>query len=237
MPIFQLTKKLGFPPPHMAEREGLLAVGGDLSTRRLILAYEMGIFPWYSEEDPILWWSPNPRMVLYPDELHVSRSLRRFMNKAPFSITLDTAFEAVIQGCASDRYRHGEGTWLVEDMIDAYCRLHRLGLAHSVEAWDGSDLAGGLYGVSLGRCFFGESMFTRVSNASKIAFVHLVQQLRKWEFDMIDCQVKTDHLGSFGAKEVSRKRFLHELEASLKRPTLRGKWKFDDAEAEEDLKN
>ena len=227
MPIFQLSDKIKFPPPHFAEREGLLAIGGDLSLKRLMLAYKMGIFPWYSDDEPIIWWSPDPRLVLYPKELKISKSLKKFMKKGIFKVTLDQAFENVIMECAAVRSENGEGTWIVDEMIEAYCRLHKAGYAHSVETWLDRHLVGGLYGVSLGKCFFGESMFMRVSNASKVAFVNLVQQLSRWSFDFIDCQVKTHHLINFGAREVPRKIFLNQLKKSLKKETLRGQWKFD----------
>lgn len=230
MPVFQLSEKIGFPPPHLAEGEGLLAVGGDLSPQRLLLAYKMGIFPWYSEDDPIIWWSPDPRMVLRPSELKIPRSLKKVINKNMFRVTMDTAFEQVICECASVRTETGSGTWIVDEMIEAYCRLHKYGFAHSVEAWQGNTLAGGLYGVSLGRSFFGESMFMRVSNASKVAFVKLVRQLEKWQFDLIDCQVHTEHLGRFGADEIPRRLFLEQLGKSLKKTTLQGRWAFDSAE-------
>ena len=228
MPVFELSEKLGFPPPHLAEREGLLAVGGDLSLPRLILAYKKGIFPWYSEYDPIIWWSPDPRLVLYPPRLKVARSLKKILNQGRFEITLDRAFERVIRECALVRTEMGEGTWLVGEMIEAYCLLHAAGYAHSVEAWHEGKLAGGLYGVSLGACFFGESMFTRVSNASKAAFVTLVRQLERWRFDMIDCQVRTDHLVRLGAVDIPRREFLKRLEKSLTAKTRRGTWRFDD---------
>lgn len=227
MPVFQLSSKIAFPPPHLAEKEGLLAVGGDLSLKRLVLAYKMGIFPWYSDDDPIIWWSPDPRLVLYPKELKISRSLKKTMKKGIFEVTMDKAFENVIMECASVRSENGEGTWIVDDMIDAYCKLHRAGCAHSVETWFDGRLVGGLYGVSLGRCFFGESMFMRKSNASKVAFANLVLQLAKWSFDLIDCQVKTGHLMSFGAREIPRKMFLDQLKKSLKKKTLIGPWRFD----------
>ncbi len=223
---------MGFPPPYLAEREGLLAIGGDLSEERLLLAYRMGIFPWYAEDDPIIWWSPDPRMILYPKELKVSRSLKRLIRKGRLQVTMDQAFEEVITACARVRTDAGERTWLVEEMIEAYCDLHRSGFAHSVETWEGDRLVGGLYGVSLGRSFFGESMFARVSNASKVAFVGLVRQLERWNFDMIDCQVKTDHLLRFGAREVARRIFLARLNLSLKHPNRRGKWRFDLNDAE-----
>ena len=226
MPVFRLSSDIAFPPPHLAIREGLLAVGGDLGVERLIAAYRQGIFPWYAEDDPILWWSPDPRLVLYPRELHIPRSLRRLLNRGRFSFTLDRAFEDVIQGCAASRGQDHPGTWIVSEMITAYRRLHAVGLAHSVEAWCDGKLAGGLYGVSLGRTFFGESMFTRISNASKAALAVLVQNLRCQGFDLIDCQVTTPHLMQFGAREIPRARFLKELNKSLRHRTLRGVWEF-----------
>ncbi|MDJ0720670.1 MAG: leucyl/phenylalanyl-tRNA--protein transferase [Desulfobacterales bacterium] len=226
MPVFRLTSELTFPPPHLAIREGLLAVGGDLSIDRLALAYGQGIFPWYAEDDPILWWSPDPRLVLFPHELHVSRSLRRLINKGRLSFTLDRAFGEVIRGCAAARGENHPGTWIVPEMISAYERLYGAGLAHSVEAWRGDELAGGLYGVSLGRTFYGESMFTRVSNASKAALVVLVQHLQQTGFDLIDCQVTTPHLKQFGAREIPRAHFLRTLRRSLRQRTLRGRWDF-----------
>ena len=158
MPVFTLSKKLSFPPPHLAIKEGLLAVGGDLSSERLLLAYRSGIFPWYSSGEPILWWSPDPRLVLYPDELRTSKSLRRVIKRKSFSVTFSTAFEAVIQGCAEAKRAYGEGTWITDEMKDAYCVLHRKGYAHSVEAWQGDSLVGGLYGISIGRAFFGGNL-------------------------------------------------------------------------------
>ncbi len=226
MPVFRLSSELTFPPPHLAIREGLLAVGGDLSIDRLALAYSQGIFPWYAEDDPILWWSPDPRLVLYPPELHVSSSLRRLLKKDRFRFTLDTAFGAVIRGCAAVRGADHPGTWIVPEMITAYERLHAKGLAHSVEAWFEGELAGGLYGVSLGRTFFGESMFTRVSNASKAALVALIRNLQQAGFDLVDCQVTTPHLMQFGAREIPRTRFLKDLRRSLRHRTLCGRWDF-----------
>jgi len=214
----------------MAIAEGLLAVGGDLSIERLVLAYSQGIFPWYAEDDPILWWTPDPRLVLYPEKLHVSRSLQKTLRQGIFDITLDRAFGQVIRACAGDRGPDHPGTWIVPEMIAAYEALHAAGLAHSVEAWQDDTLAGGLYGVSLGGVFFGESMFTRSSNASKVAFVHLVKNLRRAGFRLIDCQVTTAHLMRFGAREISRARFIKELQRALKRPTRQGVWRFSDAE-------
>jgi leucyl/phenylalanyl-tRNA--protein transferase len=215
MPVFTLSSRLSFPPPHLAIKEGLLAVGGDLSIERLLLAYQSGIFPWYSPGEPILWWSPDPRLVLYPHELHVSRSLRRVIRQGLFQVTFDRDFEAVIRACAAAKRSYGEGTWITEEMQRAYCELNRRGYAHSVEAWQGDRLAGGLYGVAIGRAFFGESMFSRVSNASKVAFVVFVQSLERSGVQLIDCQVKTDHLARFGAREIPRKQFLEQLAAAV----------------------
>ncbi len=226
MTIFLLSHTIEFPPPNLAEKEGLLAIGGDLSEKRLLLAYQMGIFPWFSEDEPLMWWTPDPRLILYPHELRVSRSLKKTINKKMFEITMDTAFEEVITSCADVRIKNCEETWIIDDMITSYCALHKSGFAHSVEAWHEGELAGGLYGVSLGRCFFGESMFTLKSNASKVAFVALVEYLKERSFDLIDCQVTTDHLMRFGAQEISRNQFLVELAQSLKAPTLRGRWGF-----------
>lgn len=216
-----------FPPARLADANGLLAVGGDLCVERLLAAYRAGIFPWYAEGDPILWWSPDPRLVLFPGDLRISRRLGRVLRKKPFQVTMDAAFEQVVRACAAAPRRSGPGTWIVDEMIDAYCRLHRAGYAHSVEAWQEGELAGGLYGVSLGRCFFGESMFTRTSNASKAALVRLVQFLSDRGFDMIDCQMTTAHLVGFGAVEISRKLFLKRLAAALMAPTLTGNWRLE----------
>ncbi len=226
MPVYLLSDNLIFPSPQLAPQEGLLAVGGDLSQERLLLAYRMGIFPWYSKDEPIMWWSPDPRLVLYPSELKVSKSLNNTIKKRPFQVTVDQAFESVIKACAQSRTRMQEGTWIVNDMIAAYCNLHESGLAHSVETWQAGKLTGGLYGVSLGKCFFGESMFTRTSNASKVAFVALVELLKTLNFNLIDCQVTTAHLLSFGAREIPRTRFLKELEKSLESTTIKNKWSF-----------
>lgn len=215
MPVFRLTKDLIFPPPELSEDDGLLAVGGDLSVKRLVLAYSTGIFPWYSEGYPILWWSPDPRLILLPEELKVSRSLRQTIKKDKFRVTFDKAFEEVIRGCAEIRRKQDEGTWIIEDMVKAYVRLHKAGFAHSVEAWNGDKLAGGLYGVILGKAFFGESMFARESDASKVAFVKVVEKLAAEGFQLIDCQVTTAHLKSFGAREVSRSEFLKRLKKAI----------------------
>ena len=215
MPVFTLTNRLSFPPAHLAIEEGLLAVGGDLTVDRLLLAYRNGIFPWYCKGEPILWWSPDPRLVLYPDELRVSKSLQKVINHRKFQITFDRSFTSVIQGCAEAKRSYGEGTWITDEMRYAYCELHRYGFAHSVEAWQGGELAGGLYGVLLGRAFFGESMFSRVSNASKVALVALVKALKQNDVLLIDCQVKTDHLIRFGAREIPRRIFLEQLSKAI----------------------
>lgn len=226
MPVFRLTDQIRFPPPHLAEAGGLLAVGGDLSPERLLAAYRSGIFPWYMVEEPILWWSPDPRLVLIPDDLRISKSLRKIIRQNRFHITCDMDFEGVIRACSVDRVNSGEQTWITADMQTAYIDLFRAGYAHSVEAWRDGRLAGGLYGVSLGGSFFGESMFTRVSNASKAALCFLAGCLHRLNFDMIDCQVSTDHLKRFGAREISRRHFLTLLEQSLRKPTLKGRWTF-----------
>ena len=226
MPVFQLSEDIVFPSPHLASKEGLLAVGGDLSVERLLLAYSSGIFPWYSDGEPILWWSPDPRLVLYPDELKVSRSLRKVIRQNVFEIHMDRAFETVISECAQIRLENQEGTWIVDDMVRAYCRLHDAGFAHSVEAWQGNSLVGGLYGVSIGKCFFGESMYTRVTNASKVALVALVEHVKTLDFAFIDCQIPTAHLFRLGAREISRSRYLRELTDALRYPTQKGQWTF-----------
>lgn len=227
MPIFLLSEKISFPPPQLASREGLLAVGGDLSQKRLLLAYRMGIFPWFSDDDPILWWSPDPRLVLYPEEIRVSKTLKKIIKKNTFHVTMDAAFEQVIHSCAKVRIEKNEGTWIVQKIIDAYCRLHDSGFAHSVEAWYQGELAGGIYGVSIGKCFFGESMFSRSSNASNVTLVKLVEYLQALSFDMLDCQISTAHLLRFGAREIPRAVFLKQLKKSLAAPTLRGRWSFN----------
>ncbi len=227
MPVFELTDEIIFPPPELAEDDGLLAIGGDLSEQRILLAYSMGIFPWYSREDPLLWWSPDPRLVLFPKELKLSRSLRQTIRKETFRVTLDTAFEKVIRSCAEVHNNEDGGTWITEEMIVSYTALHRSGYAHSVECWLGDELAGGLYGISLGSAFFGESMFAKHSNASKVAFAALVKQLIQWDFDLIDCQVTTPHLMSLGAREIRRSEFMDLLKNSLTKPTNSNKWKLE----------
>ena len=224
MPVYLLSEALDFPDPRLASQEGLLAVGGDLRLERLLSAYGHGIFPWFSEGEPILWWSPDPRLVLFPHEFKVSKSLKKVINRSLFHITIDGAFRRVITECAQTRVAQEEPTWIVGGMIDAYCRLHEAGYAHSVEAWQEGVLVGGLYGVCLGKSFFGESMFAKVSNASKVAFTRLVDFLSCHAFHMIDCQVTTGHLIRMGAREIPRERFLTLLQASLKETTLKGKW-------------
>jgi len=226
MPVYQLPEDLIFPSPELAEPEGLLAVGGDLSVKRLLLAYSMGIFPWYSEGDPILWWSPNPRLVLELSRLKVSKSLTRVIKKGAFTVTMDQGFNSVLNECSTAKRQRDEGTWIVGDMIAAYNLMHRAGFAHSVETWDEGKLAGGLYGVSIGKVFFGESMFSQKRDASKVSLVYLVSALKSWGFDFIDCQVTTSHLLRLGAHEISRSEFLRRLGRALKGETRCGRWKL-----------
>jgi leucyl/phenylalanyl-tRNA--protein transferase len=225
-----------FPPVEYALRDpnGLLAAGADLSPLRLLDAYRQGIFPWYSDGDPVLWWSPDPRMVLFLDELRVTRSLRRVIRAQRFTITMDTAFHQVMLGCAAPRADQ-EGTWITPDILEAYAALSELGYAHSVEAWAGDELAGGLYGVAIGRMFFGESMFARQTDASKVAFAHLVLQLRHWGFEMIDCQMSTAHLASLGAREEPRARFNERLSRLVRLEPIPGPWQVDPALARDPL--
>jgi len=217
-----------FPPAEQALRtpNGLLAAGGDLSATRLLQAYRQGIFPWFSEGEPILWWSPDPRMVLIPKEFCVSHSLRKALRKGRYEVRTDTAFEQVMRACAAPR-TGANGTWIHEEMIAAYCELHRLGHAHSVETWMDGELAGGLYGMALGRMFYGESMFSRRTDASKIALAHLSAQLARWHFGMIDCQMNTPHLGSLGAREIPRKQFITLLQDLINYTSVTA-WHFDD---------
>ena len=228
MAVFRIPDEHLFPNPRLADPSGLLGVGGDLNPQRILLAYQMGIFPWYSKGQPILWWSPDPRMAFAADELHVPRSLSKSVRKRHFRVTLDTAFEEVVAGCASAYRPDQEGTWITGEMQHAYCELHRLGHAHSVEAWEGDELVGGLYGVALGGLFSGESMFSLRSNASKVAFVHLIRQLDRWDFQLIDCQVHTKHLARFGAHEISRFDYLRQLKETLTLPDRQGPWRFDE---------
>jgi leucyl/phenylalanyl-tRNA---protein transferase len=215
MPVFRLTEDLVFPRPELARADGLLAVGGDLSSERILLAYSLGIFPWYSECSPILWWSPDPRLVLFPDELKVSRSLRQAIKKGTFEITIDSAFEEVIRNCSGICREGQQGTWITEEMIEAYIRLYHAGYAHSVETRHNGELVGGLYGIAMGRAFFGESMFAKMSNASKIALVELIEHLNPLGFEFVDCQITTEHLKSLGARELPRSEFLRILKKAL----------------------
>jgi len=226
VPVYRLDQRLVFPPPELAE-DGLLAVGGDLRPERLLLAYSAGIFPWYSEGEPILWHSPDPRMVLRTDAVRLQRSLRKILRRRPFRLTLDDRFEEVIDACARVPRPGQDGTWITRDMRRAYARLHRLGVAHSVEAWNGDALAGGVYGVCLGAIFFGESMFAEEPDASKVAFAALCEQLRRWGVRLVDCQVYTDHLARFGAEEWPRARYLEELQPAVAEATRVGVWRFD----------
>lgn len=218
-----------FPPVQTALREpnGLLAAGADLSLPRLLDAYRRGIFPWYSEEDPLLWWSPDPRMVLWLTEFHLSRSLRRVIGSRRFRVTLDADFAAVMRGCAEPR-DDDAGTWITREMMVAYTALADAGHGHSVEVWDGPQLAGGLYGVALGRMFFGESMFSRRANASKVALAVLVTQLQRWGFELIDCQMSTAHLASLGAREISRAEFGRHVARLAAQPAVPSPWRLDE---------
>jgi leucyl/phenylalanyl-tRNA--protein transferase len=210
----------------LAEPNGLLAAGGDLSVARLVDAYRHGIFPWFSPGQPILWWSPDPRMVLIPRELKVARSLDKVLRNRHYEVRADTDFRAVIEGCAEPRPEQ-DGTWISDDMIAAYGALHERGIAPSVETWIDGELAGGLYGVALGRMFYGESMFTRVADASKIALVHLARQLERWQFGMIDCQMHTPHLASLGARQIARADFMRKLRELVNCDGVTGRWELD----------
>jgi leucyl/phenylalanyl-tRNA--protein transferase len=223
-----LHHEISFPPVTQALRSpnGLLAAGGDLSAARLMEAYRHGIFPWFSEGEPILWWSPDPRMVLFPGEFKLSHSLRKTLRKGNHEVRMDTAFEHVMRACAAPR-EGAHGTWIHEEMIDAYCELHRMGYAHSIETWMGGQLAGGLYGIALGRMFYGESMFSLRTDASKIALAHLAAQLKRWDFGMIDCQMNTPHLASLGAREIPRKEFIARLQELINYAPVTA-WCFDD---------
>jgi leucyl/phenylalanyl-tRNA--protein transferase len=227
VPVFVLTDELVFPDPSLAEPDGLLALGGDLRPERLLLAYAHGIFPWNGEDEPLLWWSPAPRAVLAPGEIVVSRSLAKAIRRRPYRITLDLAFEAVLTGCAETPRPGQDRTWITPGIKAAFTELHRRGLVHSVEAWDGEALVGGLYGLAIGGVFCGESMFARADDASKIAFVALAEQLRRWEFTMIDCQVETPHLRRFGATLIEREEFMRRLAEGVGRPWRIGAWTLD----------
>ena len=227
MPVYRLDDRLLFPPPERGPRRGPVAVGGDLRPERLLLAYSMGIFPWQGE--PLHWHCPDPRMVLLVDEVRVSRTLRRTLRRGVFRVTFDQAFTEVMTACAAAPRPGQDGTWITPGMIESYTELHRRGVAHSVEAWQGETLAGGLYGLSLGAAFFGESMFARQTDASKVAFATLVERLERWGIPLVDCQVYTPHLESLGAREWPRRDFLAALHAALDRPTRLGPWRLDGA--------
>ena len=228
MPIFRLVEDMVFPPPDYADPSGLIAVGGDLSSERLLEAYRVGIFPWYSDDQPILWWSPDPRFMLELDEFKISRSLQKTLRRKIFQVTFDRVFEEVIAACSVVPREGQRGTWITQEMRDAYLELHGLGYAHSVESWFGGKLVGGLYGVSLGKAFFGESMFHHKTDASKVALATLVEKLRSWGFHFIDSQMTTEHMMRLGAKEVPRRIFLKRLQSALRHSTRRGKWHVDD---------
>ena len=223
MPVYLLDRELAFPDPELAE-DGLLAIGGDLSPQRLLQAYANGIFPWYSDDEPIMWWSPDPRCILYPERFKLSDSLRRTIKKNVFEVRFDTCFADVIGACASVKRKDEDGTWITTEMQQAYVRLHKLGYAHSVETFRDGELVGGLYGISLGNAFFGESMFHTVTDASKVAFANLVSKAIEWNFLFIDNQQVTSHLLSMGAEEVGRTDFLTLLCRALEHPTRKGLW-------------
>ncbi len=206
--MFILSDKLYFPPIHQADEDGLLAIGGDLGTERLLLAYRSGIFPWYSDDEPILWWSPNPRFVLYPTELKISKSMKTVLNKQLFTFTINKDFNAVMQHCKNVNRPGQDGTWISNEVITAYTNLHQQGYAISAETWQNNTLVGGLYGIKLGNIFFGESMFSLVPNASKFAFIKLVQLLQQQGVVLIDCQIYTEHLESLGARMIEREEFV-----------------------------
>jgi len=224
MPIFELSKEIQFPDPELADPSGILAVGGDLSPQRLLLAYRAGIFPWFNDGDPIVWWSPDPRMILYPKEVRVSQSMKKVLRDKLFRVTFDSDFGAVITNCKKQPRPGQKGTWITKEMLDAYLQLHEMGYAHSVEVWKENMLAGGLYGVSLHGFFAGESMFSKTSNASKAAFILLSKTLERLGLGMIDCQLHTPHLSSLGAKEISRENYLKELVRCSQQSTLKGNW-------------
>jgi leucyl/phenylalanyl-tRNA--protein transferase len=219
MPIYRLSNDLAFPDPSLSEEDGLLAIDGDLSPERLFLAYTNGIFPWFSDEEPILWWSPDPRFIVYPKDVRISHSMKKTFKKNTYRVSFNTCFRDVISNCSNTRKE--TGTWITNEMVEAYCKLHELGFAHSIESWHGDNLVGGLYGVSIGKCFFGESMFSTMDNASKVAFITLSKVLEEKGFSLIDCQVHTNHLESLGGIYISRDEFLTLVEKGTSKAPLK----------------
>ena len=219
MPIYKLSDDLVFPDPSLCEPDGLLAIEGDLSPDRLLLAYSNGIFPWFSQGEPILWWSPNPRFIVYPKNIKISHSMKKLIKKNTYKVSFDTCFREVISNCSM--IRKETGTWITNEMIEAYCKLHELGYAHSVETWFDGKLVGGLYGISMGKCFFGESMFSTMDNASKFAFISFGKVLEEKGFSIIDCQVHTNHLESLGAVNMTRENFLELIKKGISIPPLK----------------
>jgi leucyl/phenylalanyl-tRNA---protein transferase len=228
MPVYRIPKEYYFPPASDADPNGLLGWGGDLHPHRLLKAYQRGIFPWYSEGQPILWFSPNPRYVLYPEKIHIPRSLKKIIRRGEYTITIDQAFDDVIKNCSLVARPRQFGTWITSEMKDAYTELHKMGVAHSVEAWKDGQLVGGLYGVINGALFAGESMFANASDSSKVAFVWIVRQLQKWGVKLIDCQVYTEHLERFGAEDMDREQYLQYVENLAFEPLSIDKWDFDE---------
>lgn len=227
MPVFQLTEQIIFPHPDLAEENGLLAIGGDLQPDRLLDAYRSGIFPWYAENDPILWWFTSPRLIMFPEELRVSKRLGRYYRNSMLTFSINRAFERVITSCAVTRKLLGEETWITQEMVQAYIHLHHLNFAHSVECWDKESLVGGLYGIALGKVFFGESMFSKADNSSKFALIYLVDFLKRSGYKMIDCQMTTPHLVSLGAHEIPGKAFQHLLKTHITSISSDGAWPHD----------
>jgi leucyl/phenylalanyl-tRNA--protein transferase len=226
MPVYQIPDDLIFPDPELAEDDGLLGVGGDLSPERLLLAYANGIFPWFSKGEPIMWWSPDPRCVLRPEKLKISTSLRQALKKGNYEVRFDTCFEDVVRQCSAAKRKGQRGTWITMEMVQAYIRLHELGYAHSTEVFMDGELAGGLYGISIGMTYSGESMFHLRPEASKIALYHLVERLKAWKFPLIDCQVTNPHLLSLGAEEMPRQEFLKQVVRDRGKPGHKGKWGY-----------
>ena len=213
--MYILSNDISFPPVESADEDGFLAIGGDLSTERLLEAYRNGIFPWYNEDDPICWWSPDPRCVLFPGQLHISKTMQQVIYKNKFSFSINNAFEEVMRGCQTIKRKGESGTWIQEEIIDAYCRLYELGYAFSGEAWHDGKLVGGMYGLKIGKIFFGESMFSSITNASKFAFIKFVRHLQSEDVKLIDCQMRTDHLVSLGATMIDRKEFIKVLKQNI----------------------